>query len=267
MSSAAKLAERREKFRYLFAASSVESSSAATVVPSPGLPTTPPNKIGWCKMSRKRDAEKQCCEICLNEYTDVGDHEPVILTGCGHTYCRVCLGRVEKLKKIKCPACNLVTNGPAKTLPKNFALISAPLKAQRVAVGAPSPTVPSEDNLSRLSETELKTMNEKLQNVLFEKKIASLRKDVEDKSKIFQDLSAGYLEADRYIATYTRIKKEKAQQLVAIKSALERNIADLKTSYNSENRRRDPHYGVIHNRASVQCPVITAPAYPPNFSY
>ncbi|EGT46354.1 hypothetical protein CAEBREN_18739 [Caenorhabditis brenneri] len=55
---------------------------------------------------------------------------------CGHSVCEQCADRLLKLKEenfLVCPFCQKVTivNGPARILPKNFALLEQMAEVQR----------------------------------------------------------------------------------------------------------------------------------------
>ncbi|CAL2035771.1 unnamed protein product, partial [Caenorhabditis brenneri] len=71
---------------------------------------------------------KPSCNICSAPYTETGCHTPRMLRECGHTICEQCANKLLNAKLqnlLVCPFCEKVTvvNGPAETLPKNFALL------------------------------------------------------------------------------------------------------------------------------------------------
>ncbi|XP_068215966.1 uncharacterized protein [Palaemon carinicauda] len=69
------------------------------------------------------DAELTC-PVCQEIYTkDL--REPVLLPGCGHTFCRACLCTVESTGKVLCPTCRKRhTGSPMSSLPTIYALLS-----------------------------------------------------------------------------------------------------------------------------------------------
>jgi hypothetical protein len=57
-----------------------------------------------------------CCPICYENYSTTLNI-PKVLTGCGHTFCLMCITRITVTFKVKCPTCRkfsdfrkLVTN-------------------------------------------------------------------------------------------------------------------------------------------------------------
>ncbi|EGT46235.1 hypothetical protein CAEBREN_12876 [Caenorhabditis brenneri] len=76
----------------------------------------------------KAVAPKATCNICSVPYTETGINIPRMLRECGHTICEQCASKLLNAKLqnlLVCPFCQKVTvvNGPAGTLPKNFALL------------------------------------------------------------------------------------------------------------------------------------------------
>ncbi|KAF1762973.1 hypothetical protein GCK72_011238 [Caenorhabditis remanei] len=63
------------------------------------------------------------CDTCYDDYSD--SRNPRILTKCGHTICEECAKGLLRGNAIRCPYCKKITlvNGPANSLPKNFALM------------------------------------------------------------------------------------------------------------------------------------------------
>ena len=55
------------------------------------------------------------CPVCLKLYS-----EPLILTNCGHTFCRTCISRVTSQGLIRCPLCAVET--PVLSTKNNYAL-------------------------------------------------------------------------------------------------------------------------------------------------
>jgi len=48
------------------------------------------------------------CTVCCEAFTSEGEHAPLVLSGCGHTFCEACLQGVAKQtasRKICCPTC------------------------------------------------------------------------------------------------------------------------------------------------------------------
>jgi hypothetical protein len=84
------------------------------------------------------------CPICMELYLHTGQHEPRILTSCGHTVCHSCIGDMlasEEMnngeKALRCPCCKVATavkQGDAASLPKNYALASAAEEAMPMTV-------------------------------------------------------------------------------------------------------------------------------------
>ncbi|EGT46257.1 hypothetical protein CAEBREN_25805 [Caenorhabditis brenneri] len=73
-------------------------------------------------------APKPSCNICSVPYTETGTHTPRLIKECGHTICEQCVGKLLNAKHenlLICPFCQkpTIVNGPAGTLPKNFALL------------------------------------------------------------------------------------------------------------------------------------------------
>ncbi|XP_037784569.1 RING finger protein 227-like, partial [Penaeus monodon] len=64
------------------------------------------------------------CTLCEEPY-DLGDHEPVALPACGHTFCRLCLRKMKRGSAVlRCPNCRVVHSGPhPQHLPRNFSLL------------------------------------------------------------------------------------------------------------------------------------------------
>ncbi len=67
------------------------------------------------------------CTICYQMYNN--ERSPLILTKCGHTFCKECLETImnHSLKQISCPECKQVTEiaeNPGKSLPKNRGLLN-----------------------------------------------------------------------------------------------------------------------------------------------
>ncbi|CAL2035766.1 unnamed protein product [Caenorhabditis brenneri] len=87
----------------------------------------------------KTAAPKPSCNICSIPYTETGIHTPKLIKECGHTICEQCASKLLNAKCPKllvCPFCQepTIVNGPAGTLPKNFAL----LEYRREVVQQPS---------------------------------------------------------------------------------------------------------------------------------
>lgn len=64
------------------------------------------------------------CSICYLNFSN--ERTPLILTLCGHTYCKECLDILVIEKEIICPECKQITiisESPIKSLPKNRSLI------------------------------------------------------------------------------------------------------------------------------------------------
>ncbi|EGT46345.1 hypothetical protein CAEBREN_01161 [Caenorhabditis brenneri] len=77
---------------------------------------------------RKDVAPKPTCNICSCPYTETGLHTPRQIKECGRTICEQCANKLLNAKiqnRLVCPFCQKVTvvNGPAGSLPKNFALL------------------------------------------------------------------------------------------------------------------------------------------------
>ena len=67
------------------------------------------------------------CTICYQMYNN--ERSPLILTKCGHTFCKECLDIImnHTLKHIACPECKQITeitDNPGKSLPKNRGLLN-----------------------------------------------------------------------------------------------------------------------------------------------
>ncbi|CAL4068507.1 unnamed protein product, partial [Meganyctiphanes norvegica] len=84
-----------------------------------------------------------CCEEYRHERTDAvrgatadggagsscskkeQDRVPIMLPGCGHTFCRTCLRSITRRTKLECPTCRKLHNGiEVNELPINYALLS-----------------------------------------------------------------------------------------------------------------------------------------------
>lgn len=65
------------------------------------------------------------CEIC-GETMNRQDRQPVCLPGCGHSFCRSCLIKINNVHEhIKCPTCRCLHRGlPPEELPVNWALMA-----------------------------------------------------------------------------------------------------------------------------------------------
>ena len=61
------------------------------------------------------------CTICFVPYTDNGPNVPVLITSCGHTFCRSCLTKMRD--RNHCPQCRAVFPGNPLKLPRNLAVI------------------------------------------------------------------------------------------------------------------------------------------------
>ena len=67
------------------------------------------------------------CTICYQMYNN--ERSPLILTKCGHTFCKECLDIImnQTMKQISCPECKNVTEiseDPGRSLPKNRGLLN-----------------------------------------------------------------------------------------------------------------------------------------------
>ena len=51
------------------------------------------------------------CPVCLDEYTETGDHIPRILP-CFHTLCEKCLEQLVLADRLDCPECRLKHPAP-----------------------------------------------------------------------------------------------------------------------------------------------------------
>ncbi|CAG9317612.1 unnamed protein product [Blepharisma stoltei] len=66
---------------------------------------------------RPRPIHKLSCPVCLHDYTN--EITPKILT-CGHTFCLVCLEKLQKTSQIRCPLCKKAELRLVSELPVNF---------------------------------------------------------------------------------------------------------------------------------------------------
>ncbi|CAL2035770.1 unnamed protein product [Caenorhabditis brenneri] len=81
-------------------------------------------------------APKPTCNICSAAYTENGVHTPRIIKECGHSVCEKCADKLLNAKCqniLLCPFCQkpTIVNGPAATLPKNFALLEQMTEMQQ----------------------------------------------------------------------------------------------------------------------------------------
>ncbi|EGT46298.1 hypothetical protein CAEBREN_01959 [Caenorhabditis brenneri] len=81
-------------------------------------------------------APKPTCNICSAPYTENGVHTPRIIRECGHSVCEQCADKLLNAKCqniLLCPFCQkpTIVNGPAGTLPKNFALLEQMTEMQQ----------------------------------------------------------------------------------------------------------------------------------------
>ena len=53
------------------------------------------------------------CPVCRTDYTTIGEHQPRLLTSCGHTFCHKCIDNtIAELGKQRCPQCSVVSDEP-----------------------------------------------------------------------------------------------------------------------------------------------------------
>lgn len=62
-------------------------------------------KQGIINQEAKMEVE---CQICYENFlpTTTGSQAPILLTNCGHTFCRSCIGSIKQEKgSLQCPYC------------------------------------------------------------------------------------------------------------------------------------------------------------------
>jgi len=91
------------------AATASESSSAANIVETP-VEIFKRLEISVTKMSEQvqvqeeKEEEEDCCSVCKEVFSDKGDKDKVVTTGCKHLFHACCLATWVKTKKT-CPNC------------------------------------------------------------------------------------------------------------------------------------------------------------------
>jgi hypothetical protein len=93
--------------------------------------------VNLSKLSTLVGEHKLTCGVCLEPY-DAATRRPLILGGCGHTYCEACVSRLPAPKT--CPTClKPVAVGLGSTtmgrgvagLPTNWAILEVKIKGKR----------------------------------------------------------------------------------------------------------------------------------------
>ena len=59
----------------------------------------------------------------MEGFEESGEMAPMLLSGCGHTYCDSCLRRLHQLNRWRCPDCSQDIKELPDNLVKNFAIV------------------------------------------------------------------------------------------------------------------------------------------------
>ena len=211
------------------------------------------------------------CTICYQMYNN--ERSPLILTKCGHTFCKECLETImnQTLKHISCPECKQITHiseNPGKSLPKNRGLLNLIiyqeslnkkediLQNKKQLIEGEKVFFEYENAINKIEDTYNKIIEE--HSYLEDISDVLLKKEIDDSLDSFISIINTYREE-----LYKKIKVEfeRINLIKSFKGSIEKyrmKLNDLYMKLNMNNKTLNIS-GIEEGRSQLIASILTAP--------